>query len=89
MAEHIIKSMSYPLLETNLRVDDIRQSLPPGIVIEDIESKKDFLDASIKSVIKTLLEALLLVILVVFVFLQSWRATIIPAIAIIVSLVGY
>ena len=69
-------------------VDDIRQSLPPGIVIEDIESKKDFLDASIKSVIKTLLEALLLVIFVVFVFLQSWRATIIPAIAIIVSLVG-
>ena len=69
-------------------VDDIRQSLPPGIVIEDIESKKDFLDASIASVLETLLEALLLVILVVFVFLQSWRATIIPAIAIVVSLIA-
>ena len=69
-------------------VEDIRQSLPPGIVIEDIESKKDFLDASIVSVVETLLEALLLVVLVVFVFLQSWRATIIPAIAIVVSLVA-
>ena len=69
-------------------VEDIRQSLPPGIVIEDIESKKDFLDASIASVIETLLEALLLVILVVWVFLGSWRATIIPAIAIVVSLIA-
>ena len=69
-------------------VEDIRQSLPPGVVIEDIESKKDFLDASIASVVETLFEALVLVILVVFLFLQSWRATIIPAIAIIVSLVA-
>ena len=69
-------------------VDDIRQSLPPGVVIEDIESKKDYLDASISNVVETLVEALLLVILVVFVFLQSWRATIIPAIAIVVSLVA-
>ena len=69
-------------------VEDIRQSLPPGIVIEDLESKKDFLDASIASVVETLLEALVLVILVVFLFLQSWRATIIPAVAIIVSLIA-
>ena len=69
-------------------VEDIRQSLPPGIVIEDLESKKDFLDASIASVVETLLEALLLVIIVVWLFLQSWRATIIPAIAIIVSLIA-
>ena len=69
-------------------VEEIRHSLPPGIVIEDIESKKDFLDASIASVLETLFEALLLVILVVFLFLQSWRATIIPAIAIIVSLIA-
>ena len=69
-------------------VEEIRQSLPPGIVIEDIESKKDFLDASIASVLETLFEALLLVIFVVFIFLQSWRATIIPAIAIVVSLIA-
>ena len=69
-------------------VEKIRKSLPPGIVIEDLESKKDFLDASIKNVVKTLFEALLLVILVVYVFLQSMRSTFIPAVAIIVSLVG-
>ncbi len=69
-------------------VEEIRKSLPPGIVIEDLESKKDFLDASIVSVVETLLEALVLVVLVVFVFLRSWRATIIPAIAIMVSLIA-
>jgi len=69
-------------------VEEIRESLPPGIVIEDLESKKDFLDASIASVVKTLLEALVLVILVVWLFLRSWRATIIPAVAIIVSLIA-
>ncbi|MBQ4392797.1 MAG: efflux RND transporter permease subunit [Prevotella sp.] len=69
-------------------VEEIRQSLPPGIAIEDLESKKDFLDASIYSVVETLLEALLLVILVVWLFLGSWRATIIPAIAIVVSLIA-
>lgn len=69
-------------------VEEIRGSLPPGIVIEDLESKKDFLDASITNVVETLLEALLLVILVVWVFLGSWRATIIPAIAIVVSLIA-
>ena len=53
-----------------------------------MESKKDFLDASITSVLETLLEALLLVVLVVWLFLGSWRATIIPAIAIVVSLVA-
>ena len=69
-------------------VEEIRKSLPPGIVIEDIESKKDFLDASIANVVETLFEALALVILVVWLFLGSWRATIIPAIAIVVSLVA-
>ena len=69
-------------------VEEIRGSLPPGIVIEDLESKKDFLDASIASVVETLLEALLLVIFVVWLFLQSWRATIIPAVAIMVSLIA-
>ena len=74
--------------QIDAEVEEIRQSLPPGIVIEDLESKKDFLDASIASVVETLLEALVLVILVVFLFLRSWRATIIPAIAILVSLIA-
>lgn len=47
-----------------------------------------FMDASIKEVIKTFIEALLLVTIVVFVFLQNWRATLIPALAVPVSIVG-
>ena len=74
--------------QIDAEVEDIRQSLPPGIVIEDLESKKDFLDASITNVVETLLEALVLVVLVVFLFLRSWRATIIPTIAIVVSLIA-
>ena len=74
--------------QIDAEVEEIRHSLPPGIVIEDQESKKDFLDASIASVVETLFEALVLVILVVWLFLGSWRATIIPAIAIVVSLIA-
>ena len=69
-------------------VEEIRADLPKGLEIVDLMSTKDFLDASIKNVIKTLFEAILLVILVVFIFLQSLRSTIIPTISIIVSLVG-
>ena len=69
-------------------IEKIREELPKGLEITDMMSTKDFLDASIKNVIKTLFEAILLVILVVFVFLQSLRSTIIPTISIIVSLVG-
>ena len=76
------------IMAIDREMEDIRAGLPPGIVIEDLESKKDFLDASIASVMETLLEALLLVILVVYIFLQSFRSTLIPAVAIVVSLVG-
>ena len=69
-------------------IEKIREDLPKGLEIVDMMSTKDFLDASIKNVIKTLFEAILLVVLVVFVFLQSLRSTIIPTISIIVSLVG-
>ena len=69
-------------------IEQIRKDLPKGLEITDMMSTKDFLDASIKNVIKTLFEAIILVVLVVFVFLQSLRSTIIPTISIIVSLVG-
>ena len=74
--------------EIDKTIEEIRKDLPKGLAIADLMSTKDFLDASIKNVIKTLFEAILLVILVVFVFLQSLRSTIIPSISIIVSLVG-
>ena len=76
------------IIAVDEEIEKIRQDLPKGLEIVDLMSTKDFLDASIKNVIKTLFEAILLVILVVFVFLQSLRSTIIPTVSIIVSLVG-
>lgn len=69
-------------------VNEISQSLPKGMKLVDLMSTKDFLDASIKNVVKTLIEAIILVVLVVYIFLQNMRSTLIPAFAIIVSLVG-
>ena len=67
---------------------EVAENLPKGVELVDIMSTKDFLDASIHEVIKTLLEAILLVVLVVFVFLQNVRATIIPTLGIFVALIG-
>lgn len=67
---------------------EITKSLPKGMVLEDITSTKDFLDASIDNVVETLFIAILLVVLVVYFFLHDLRATLIPSLAIIVSLVG-
>ena len=74
--------------EIDKEVAEIAKTLPKGMEIVDLMSTKDYLDASIKNVIKTLVEAIILVILVVYVFLQSFRSTFIPAVAIIVSLIG-
>jgi HAE1 family hydrophobic/amphiphilic exporter-1 len=63
-------------------------TFPPGMGFTISYDVSRFLDASIHEVIKTLLEAFLLVALVVFIFLQDWRATLVPIIAVPVSLVG-
>lgn len=80
-ANEIIKAI-------NEEVKNISAELPDGLVLEDMMDVKDFLDVSIDNVIKTLLEAILLVIIVVYVFLQSVRSTFIPLVGIVVSLVG-
>ncbi len=69
-------------------VERIRETLPEGMEIVDLMSTKDFLDASIHNVLKTLFEAIVLVVLVVYLFLQSFKATIIPTLSIVVSLIG-
>ncbi len=74
--------------EIDRTIAEISKTLPKGIKIADLMSTKDFLDASIKSVVKTLIEAIILVVLVVYIFLQSLRSTFIPALSIIVSLIG-
>lgn len=67
---------------------DIASSLPKGMVLTDITSTKGFLDASIANVVETLLIAIVLVVLVVYLFLHDLRATLIPSLAIVVSLIG-
>lgn len=74
--------------EIDKLTEEVSQTLPKGLVLTDLMSTKDFLDASINEVVKTLVEAIILVILVVYLFLQSVRSTIIPSVSIIVSLVG-
>ncbi|MBD5396880.1 efflux RND transporter permease subunit [bacterium] len=69
-------------------VENIRKSLPKGMELVDLMSTKDFLDASIHQVLRTLFEAILLVVLVVYIFLQSFKATVIPTASIVVSLIG-
>lgn len=69
-------------------VEEIRPTLPAGVILEDMQDTKDFLDESISNVISTLIEAIILVLIVVYVFLQSMRATFIPMASIIVSLIG-
>lgn len=80
-ANEVIKALDKELAE-------VEKNLPKDVEMIQLMSVKDFLDASISNVVKTLIEAILLVIIVVYVFLQSIRSTFIPTIAIIVSLVG-
>ncbi len=75
-------------IEVDKVLDEIREDLPKGLELIDVMNTKDFLDASFSNVFWTLIEAILLVILVVYIFLQSMRSTLIPSAAIIVSLVG-
>ena len=74
--------------EVDVLMAELSKDLPKGLVLTDLMSTKDFLDASVHEVVKTLIEAIILVVLVVYFFLQSVRSTIIPSISIIVSLVG-
>ncbi|UJP03849.1 MAG: multidrug efflux RND transporter permease subunit [Nitrosomonas sp.] len=79
-------------LETVQRVrqemDKLAKAFPAGVTHDIPYDTTTFITVSIQEVLKTLAEATLLVILVVFLFLQSWRATLIPAVAVPVSLIG-
>ncbi len=67
---------------------EIAKTMPEGVAYEIVYDPTQFVRASIKSVVTTLLEAVLLVVIVVIVFLQTWRASIIPLLAVPVSIVG-
>lgn len=76
------------IIEIDKTIDEMRSRLPSGMVLTDISSTKDFLDASIYKVIETLIIALILVVLVVYAFLHNMKSTLIPALSIMVSLIG-
>jgi hydrophobe/amphiphile efflux-1 (HAE1) family protein len=70
------------------RMEELKPGFPEGVSYGVPFDTTRFVDASIKEVNKTIFEAALLVLAVVFLFLQSWRATLIPMIAVPVSLIG-
>jgi HAE1 family hydrophobic/amphiphilic exporter-1 len=69
-------------------LDRLAQAFPPGMRYQVAFNTTEVVEASIEEVLKTLAEAIGLVVLVIFVFLQTWRSTLIPAITIPVSLIG-
>lgn len=69
-------------------IDKESESFPPGFKVTYMMDSNEFLDASISKVLHTFVEALLLVFLVVFLFLQDWKSTLIPAIAVPVAIIG-
>ena len=66
----------------------IAKGFPPGLKVAYANDTTAFIELSIEEVVKTLIEAVILVVIVMFVFLQSWRATLIPTIAVPVVLLG-
>lgn len=74
--------------KTKARLEELRRDFPPGMDYEINYDVSKFVDASIDKVMHTLVEAFILVALVVFLFLGDWRSTLIPIIAVPVSLIG-
>jgi HAE1 family hydrophobic/amphiphilic exporter-1/multidrug efflux pump len=74
--------------EVERTVDEMSRRFPPGLKYSKVYDTTRFVEVSIREVVKTLAEAMILVFLVVFLFLQNWRATLIPFSAVPVSLIG-
>ena len=76
------------VIELKEKLEELSKSFPPGVYYTIVNDANRFLDASMDKVKRTLVEAFILVFLVVFIFLQNWRSTLIPCISAIVSIVG-
>lgn len=79
---------SQVIKDVKVKLEELKKSFPKGMDYEISYDVSKFLDASIEKVVHTLVEAFILVGLVVFLFLGDWRSTLIPAIAVPVSLIG-
>jgi HAE1 family hydrophobic/amphiphilic exporter-1 len=76
------------IADVKAKLEEMKQTFPPGMDYKVSYDVSKFLDASIEQVIDTLRDAFILVALVVFIFLGDWRSTLIPILAVPVSLVG-
>jgi len=76
------------ILESLKVLDEVAESFPEGVHYTNTVNANKFLDASIKKILRTLFEAFILVFLVVYLFLQDFRSTLIPAISVPVAIVG-
>ena len=72
----------------NSVLEDFQQNMPPGMYVEKIYDTTDFINASIQNVTNALRDAVALVVLILFLFLQDWKSTLVPGIAIPVALIG-
>ena len=88
----IFQSPGSNATEVNARIDkmceEMKATMPEGLEFITLQNSDDFLFAAIHNVVETLIIAIILVILVVFFFLQNFKATVIPSISVIVSLMG-
>ncbi|MBL8535252.1 MAG: efflux RND transporter permease subunit [Betaproteobacteria bacterium] len=74
--------------EVRAAMEELKRDFPPGLSYDIVYDPTQFVRTSIEAVVTTLFEAIMLVVLVVIVFLQTWRASIIPLVAVPVSIVG-
>ncbi|SES75127.1 efflux RND transporter permease subunit [Hymenobacter actinosclerus] len=76
------------ITEVKAKLEELKKTMPPGMDYKISYDVSNFLDASIENVVHTLRDAFILVALVVFLFLGDWRSTLIPILAVPVSLIG-
>ena len=69
-------------------LSEFRSTLPPGVVLEKVFDQTDFINASIEGALDALRDAVVLVLLIIFLFLQDWKATAVPALALPIALLG-
>ncbi len=69
-------------------LSQFRSTLPPGVVLEKVFDQTDFINASIEGALDALRDAVVLVLLIIFLFLQDWKATAVPALALPIALLG-
>ncbi|MFZ4565450.1 MAG: efflux RND transporter permease subunit [Prochlorococcaceae cyanobacterium] len=72
----------------NAVLKQFESTLPPGVVLEKVFDQTDFINASIEGAVDALRDAVVLVLLIIFLFLQDWKATAVPALALPIALLG-